>query len=191
MNREVTPSLTAPMSPKAAPAEELLPLIYDELRRVAAHRMSGEAAGHTLQPTALVHEAWLRISATGIDATLGREHFFASAAEAMRRILVESARRRCAQKRGGGAETLELGEGHWVSMDSPDLLLAVDEAVEALAQVDPESARMVNLRYFVGMEMDEVATALGISRRSAERNWTFARAWLRRHLNAANPTSKS
>ena len=184
-------TLPVPVPSGSGRPDELLPLIYDELRRIAAYRMAGEAAGHTLQPTALVHEAWLRIAPAGQDFMWGREQFFVTAGEAMRRILVESARRRGARKRGGDVEILEFNEGQSVSEESPDLLLSVDDAVEALALVDPEAAQMVNLRYFVGMDMEEVATALSISRRSAERQWTFAKAWLRRYMETAPPRATS
>ncbi|HAB18450.1 MAG TPA: ECF-type sigma factor [Verrucomicrobiota bacterium] len=166
--------------------EELLPLIYGELKRIAAYRMASERPGHTLQPTALVHEAWLRMSGDGLDVPVREADFFAAASESMRRILVESARRRKAQKRGGGLEAIEHDEACWVTDESASLALEVHDAVKSLEQVDPEAAKMVKLRYFVGMSMDEVATALGVPRRSAERSWTFARAWLRRHLDGGS-----
>jgi len=165
-------------------AEELLPLVYDELRRMAGYRMALEAPGHTLQPTALVHEAWLRLVGTGGAAFQDRGQFFAAAAEAMRRILVESARRRNALKRGGGAEHAELNELELPVIAPADEMLAVDEALNALATEDAQAAELAKLRYFVGMTMEEAADALGLSLRATERLWTFARAWLRRRMDA-------
>lgn len=164
-------------------AEELLPRVYDELRRIAAHKMAREPAGHTLQPTALVHEAWLRMIGDGNEEFAGRAHFFGVAAEAMRRILVESARRRRSLKRGGGAQREELDESHLVLAAPSEELLAIDEALDLLAAKDPQAANVVKLRYFVGMTMEEAAGALGLSLRTAERLWTYARAWLRREIS--------
>ncbi len=160
----------------------LLPLVYDELRRIAAHKMAQEAPGHTLQPTALVHEAWLRLVGDGNPQFEGRAHFFAVAAEAMRRILVEAARRKRSLKRGAGAEREELNELHLVQTAPSDEVLAVNEALDLLAKEDPTAADLVKLRYFVGMTMDEAAVALGLPLRSAERLWTYARTWLRRKI---------
>lgn len=173
------PDLPAPQLPAA---HELLPLVYDELRRMAGYRMALEAPGHTLQPTALVHEAWLRLMGSGSTQFTDRSQFFAAAAEAMRRILVESARRRQALKRGGGVEHDELDELNLPILAPADELLAVDEALHALALEDPGAANLVKLRYFVGMTMEEAAEALGLSLRATERIWTFARAWLRRRM---------
>jgi RNA polymerase sigma factor (TIGR02999 family) len=163
--------------PKAA--EELLPLVYDELRRVAAHKMASEAPGHTLQPTELVHEAWLRLAGGKEPHWENRAHFFAAAAEAMRRILVERARRRVAWKRGGGAERLSLDEVEipLVVMDD-ERLLAVDEALEKLAALHPRQAELVKLRYFTGMTFEEAAAVLGIAVPTAKEWWAYARAWL-------------
>jgi len=164
--------------PKAA--EELLPLVYDELRKLAASRMAQEKAGQTLQATALVHEAWLRLA--GGDAApqfQNRAHFFSAAAEAMRRILIERARKRLTAKRGAGAERIELDEIVLVSPDTTDdQLLALDEALEKLAALDPRKAELVKLRYFVGLSFDETAVALGIAVPTAKQWWNFARAWL-------------
>ena len=164
--------------PKAA--EELLPLVYEELRRLAAHKMSNEAASHTLQPTALVHEAWLRLA--GDDGQMpfqNRAHFFGTAAEAMRRILIERARRRLAAKRGSGAVPLDADE---IEIPSPatddDSLLAVNDALEKFAAMDPRKAELVKLRYFVGMNFEETAAALGIAVPTAKQWWAYARAWL-------------
>ena len=162
-----------------AAAEELLPLVYEELRRLAAQKMANEAAGHTLQPTALVHEAWLRLGGSDAPSFQNRAHFFGAAAEAMRRILIERARRRIAAKRGAGAAVVDLDE---VEIPSPladdDQLLAVNEALEKFAALDPRKAELVKLRYFVGMSFDEAATALGIAVPTAKQWWAYARAWL-------------
>jgi RNA polymerase sigma factor (TIGR02999 family) len=166
--------------PKAA--SELLPLVYDELRKLAAVKMAMEAPGHTLQPTALVHEAWLRLAGSSEQAWQNRSHFFGAAAEAMRRILVEHARRRQSLKRGGGEIQTELIESTLVLSAPPDEVLAVHEALDRLAVEDPRAAELVKLRYFVGLTMDEAATALGMSKRSAEALWTYARVWLHREI---------
>ena len=163
--------------PKAA--EELLPLVYDELRKLAAHKMAGEAAGHTLQPTALVHEAWLRLAGGGHQRWNSRRHFFAAAAEAMRRILIETARRKQSQRRGGDLERIELDESKIILERPSEEMLAVDEALEKLAREDPLAADLVKLRYFVGMALPEAAEALAISPRTADRLWAYARTWLR------------
>ncbi len=179
---EVTRILNAIQAGDAAAADQLLPLVYDELRRLASYKMAGEAAGHTLQPTALVHEAWLRLGGSNQESWGSRAHFFAAAAEAMRRILVEHARRKQSLKRGGGAAHEELNESALVLAAPPDELLAVHEALDKLAAEDPSAAELVKLRYFVGMTMEEAASALGIAQRTAERLWTYARAWLRREI---------
>jgi RNA polymerase sigma factor (TIGR02999 family) len=161
------------------PAEELLPLVYEELRRLAAHKMAREAPGQTLQPTALVHEAWLRLGADGQPAWRNRAHFFAAAAEAMRRILVERARRRTALKRGGWASPVSLDEIE-IPIESADdeRLLAVDEALEKFAAIDPRKAELVKLRYFTGMTFEEAASVLGIAVPTAKDWWAYGRAWL-------------
>ena len=163
----------------AKAAEDLLPLVYDELRRLAASKMANEAPGHTLQPTALVHEAWLRLGGSEAPSFQNRAHYFGAAAEAMRRILIERARRRLAAKRGGGTAPVELDE---IEIPSPmaddDRLLALNEALEKLAALDPRKAELVKLRYFVGMSFDEAATALGIAVPTAKQWWAYARAWL-------------
>jgi RNA polymerase sigma factor (TIGR02999 family) len=161
-------------------AGRLLPLVYDELRRLAAHKLAHEAPGQTLQATALVHEAYLRLVGPD-DAQVweGRGHFFAAAAEAMRRILVEAARRRGRQKRGGGRPRAELLEGDLTINDPPDEVLAVDEALERLAAEDSQAAALVKLRYFAGLTVEEAAQSLGLSRATAYRHWAYARAWVR------------
>lgn len=182
---DVTQILEAMQRGESRAAEELLPLVYNELRRIAAYKMAHESPGHTLQPTALVHEAWLRMIGDGNENFAGRGHFFAVAAEAMRRILVESARRKCSLKRGAGAEREELNESHVVTTAPSEQVLAVDEALDLLAAEDATCADLVKLRYFAGMTMEEAATALGLPLRTAERLWTYSRAWLRRKINTA------
>ncbi len=165
-------------------AEQLLPLVYDELRRLARQKMAQEAAGHTLQPTALVHEAYLRLVGDGDPRCWdNRGHFYAAAAESMRRILIESARRRASAKRGGGRLRVELGDpvGESPGRDD-DTVLALDEALKKLEVEDPDAAKLVILRYFGGLTFDQAAAALGVSVRTAKRNWSFARAWLQRAI---------
>jgi len=163
-------------------AAELLPLVYDELRRLAAARLARERPGQTLDPTALVHEAYLRLVGSERPGSsrswAGRGHFVAAAAEAMRRILVEHARKRRAGKRGSGAKRFELSESDRVAVADPDTVLAVDEALTALAAEDPASADVARLRLFAGLSADEAADALGVSRATAFRDWAYARAWL-------------
>ena len=169
-------------------AAELLPVVYDELRRLAAQKMTREAAGHTLQPTALVHEAWLRLGGSDAPAFQNRAHFFGAAAEAMRRILIEHARRRLAAKRGAGVEAVDL-DGLEISspVADDDQLLAVNEALEKLSAVDPPKAELVKLRYFVGLNFEEAAAALGIAIPTAKQWWAYARAWLRVEMGGAAP----
>lgn len=179
---EVTRILNAMERGDAQVAADLLPLVYDELRRIAAHKMSSESSGHTLQATALVHEAWLRLAGPTQPTWQNRAHFFGAAAEAMRRILVEHARRKQAIKRGQGVEHLPLDEGMLVMAAPPDELLAVHEALDKLAALDAAAAELVKLRYFVGMTMAEAASAMNTPPRTAERLWTYARAWLHREI---------
>ncbi|MBM3839052.1 MAG: sigma-70 family RNA polymerase sigma factor [Verrucomicrobia bacterium] len=167
-----------------AAAGDLLPLVYDELRRLAAHKMANEAAGHTLQPTALVHEAWLRLVGGEPQHWNGRSHFFAAAAEAMRRILIDNARRRQAARHGGGAARTDLEGVDLAAPQSDERLLAVHEALEQFERVDRRAAELVKLRCFVGLNMSEAAEALNLPLRSAERLWAYARAWLRREMDA-------
>lgn len=164
-------------------ADELLPLVYEELRRLAAHRMVNEAAGQTLQPTALVHEAWMRLAGNDGKAQFqNRAHFFAAAAEAMRRILIDRARRKRAVRHGGNQQRVELQDADLTSPTGDDQLLAVSEALDKLAAEHKTEAEVVKLRYFVGMTNDEAAEALGISPRAAKYYWTHARAWLFREI---------
>jgi RNA polymerase sigma factor (TIGR02999 family) len=166
--------------PKAA--GELLPLVYQELRRLAAFRMANESPGQTLQPTALVHEAWLRLVGNENQHWNGRAHFFGAAAEAMRRILIEKARRRSAQRHGGGLERVDVSMLDLAATHSDEQLFAVNEALDKLAAQNPGKAELVKLRYFVGMTIAEAADALGISEPTARRQWAFARAWLYREI---------
>lgn len=179
---DVTQILNAVERGDSQAASDLLPVIYQELRRIAAYKMAGEAAGHTLQATALVHEAWLRMVGAQQRSWQNRAHFFSAAAEAMRRILVEHARRRRSLKRGGGSEHEEFNESLLVLAAPPDELLAVHDALDVLAAKDPQAAELVKLRYFVGMTMEEAATAMGMPKRTAENLWTYARTWLHREI---------
>jgi RNA polymerase sigma factor (TIGR02999 family) len=188
---DVTQLLNAIEQGEPHAAEQLLPLVYDELRRLAAQRLAQEKPGQTLQATALVHEAYLRLVGKG-DAPgwHGRGHFFAAAAEAMRRILVENARRKQALKRGGGYTRRELDEAGLLAPEPREDLVALDEALNKLAGIDPAKAELVKLRYFAGLTAAEAARALGISGTTAERYWTYARAWLRDEISrgaAAGP----
>jgi RNA polymerase sigma factor (TIGR02999 family) len=160
-------------------ADELLPLVYQELRQLAARKMANEAPGQTLQPTALVHEAWLRLAGSNRQPWRGRAHFFGAAAEAMRRILIDKARRKASLKRGQDQPLEELHESRIEPPVPQDEILAVHEALDALAAEDATAAEVVKLRYFVGMTIPEIAEALEISPRSADRHWVFARAWLK------------
>jgi len=160
-------------------AGELLPLVYDELRRVAGARMSDGTPGNTLQPTALVHEAWLRL--VGDDSEMqfqNRTHFFAAAAEAMRHILIDHARRKQALRHGAGQQRVDVDDLQIAAPAPDEELLAVNEALDRLALLDPAKAELVKLRYFVGMSLAEAAAALGISEPTAKRRWSLARAWL-------------
>jgi len=177
--KQITEVLDRARQGDSKAAEELLPIVYEELRRLARGKMAHESAGHTLQATALVHEAWLRLGADEQPSWQNRAHFFAAAAEAMRRILVERARRRLAAKRGSGVKPLDADD---LEIPSPtpndDKLLRVNEAVEKLAGIDPQKAELVKLRYFVGMTFEETALAMGIAVPTAKKWWSYARAWL-------------
>jgi RNA polymerase sigma factor (TIGR02999 family) len=164
-------------------ASQLLPLVYDELRKLAAQKLAGETPGQTLQPTALVHEAYLRL--VGADEEQhwdSRGHFFAAAAEAMRRILVDNARHKASLKRGGGRERLEVDESLLPAAEPREDLVELDAALTKLAATDKQAAELVQLRYFVGLPIPEVAEILGISPRTADRLWAFARAWLQQEI---------
>jgi len=162
------------------PADRLLPLVYGELRKVAGAKMAREAAGQTLQPTALVHEAWLRLGGDAQPAWQNRAHFFSAAAEAMRRILIESARRRRAVRHGGGLEKVS-SDAAALDIAAPaadEELLLLHEALDALAAHEPRKAELVKMNYFIGLSLEESAQVLGISTRTAERDWAYSRAWL-------------
>jgi RNA polymerase sigma factor (TIGR02999 family) len=174
---DVTQMLAAMERGDGEAAEQLLPVVYAELRRLAAHKMAQENPGQTLQPTALVHEAWLKLVGQENRRWEDRHHFFAAAAEAMRRILTDNARRKLRQRRGGGWQRVEPAD-FAAQTHADDQVLAVDEAVEKLAQLDPQRAEVVKLRYFVGLSFSETAEVLGISEPTAKRYWAFARAWL-------------
>ena len=163
-------------------ADELLPLVYQELRKLATARMSQEQANQTLQPTALVHEAWMRLTGGEHPAFDGRGHFFAAAAEAMRRILIENARRKGRLKRGGEWERVDMEHLDVAVTADDDTLLAVHEALEKLATVDPSGAKLIELRFFAGLSNVDAAKALGLAERTAKRTWAYARAWLHEEL---------
>jgi RNA polymerase sigma factor (TIGR02999 family) len=180
---DVTRILQAAQQGDAKAADELLPLVYQELRRLAAHKMAHEAPGHTLQPTALVHEAWLRLVTPDQQAQFqNRAHFFGAAAEAMRRILVDRAREKKALKRGGDLERVDVDAVELPSPMPDDELLALDEALDRLAIVDTRAAEMVKLCFFIGLTQEEAARELGVSVSTGERIWAFARAWLLREV---------
>jgi RNA polymerase sigma factor (TIGR02999 family) len=184
---EVTRILSAIAQGDPAAVGQLLPLVYDELRRLAAQQLAHEKPGQTLEATALVHEAYLRLVGPAEGPHWdNRGHFFTAAAEAMRRILVENARRKRRHKRGGGRVRKELHEEQLAAPAIREDILALDEALEKLAAVEPEAAAVVRLRYFAGLTVPEAAAALGISPRTADRLWAFARAWLYRELRGSD-----
>src|SRR5438067_2339178 len=181
----VTQLLDAAAAGDPSAAAELLPLVYDELRKLAAARLAAENPGQTLQPTALVHEAYLRL--VGDQEFDGRGHFFAAAAEAMRRILVDNARRKRAEKHGGGRLRHDAAELPLAAPAPADDLVALDEALDRLAAADPQKAELVKLRYFAGLTIEQAAAALDISPATAKRHWAYARAWLYRRVTGENP----
>lgn len=182
---DVTLLLSAIEAGDSKAADRLLPLVYEELRKLAAAKMAQEQPGQTLQPTALVHEAWIRLGGDHAPRFDGRGHFFAAAAEAMRRILIDRARHKRSLKRGAGAERVDLDQLDRLEVAvaaDDDVLLAVDEALTKLAREDPASAEFIKLRFFAGLTNNEAARAQGIPERTARRHWSFARAWLYREL---------
>ena len=182
---EVTQILDAIVQGDAHAAEELLPLVYEELRKLAAQKMSHEIPGQTLQPTALVHEAWLRLVGKDGQAQFkSRGHFFGAAAEAMRRILIENARRKQAQRHGGGQQRVDIQEVDLAAAADDDELLAINDALEKLAARDQPKAELVKLRYFTGMTIEEAAEIMGISPATAKRHWNYARAWLHQEISS-------
>ena len=186
---EVTVILSAIEQGDPQAAEQLLPLVYDELRKLAARRLAQEKPGQTLEATALVHEAYIRLVASG-DASAPREqhwqsrgHFFAAAAEAMRRILIEQARRKQRERHGGGLKRVELAD-YVVAPAGDDQILLLDEALTRLAGIRPQATKLVQLRFFAGLTTDEAAPVVGVSSRTARRLWVFAQAWLRREMES-------
>ncbi len=184
---DVTRILHAIEQGDAKAADELLPLVYDELRKLAASRMARETPGHTLQPTALVHEAWIRMVGGENPKFDGRAHFFGAAAEAMRRILIDSARRKKALRHGGGHERVNLEEAEIAAEKNDDQLLAVNEALDKLAAQNKLEAELVKLRYFVGMTNAQASEVLGITEASAKHYWIHARTWLYQAIKGENP----
>jgi RNA polymerase sigma factor (TIGR02999 family) len=182
---EITEFLKGSTDVERQGSEHLLPLVYRELRQLAAAHMAREAPGHTLQPTALVHEAWLRLIGEGERTWQNRAHFFGAAAEAMRRVLVENARRKMRQKRGGGLAKAELNESSIVAPMEDEKLLQVHEALDLLATQDADKAQIVKLRYFVGLNYDEIAALLGVNEKTVRRHWEVAKVRLFQSIKAA------
>jgi RNA polymerase sigma factor (TIGR02999 family) len=188
---DVTRILAAAERGDPQAAERLFPLLYDELRRLATAQMAREKPGHTLDATALVHEAYMRLMASpgrepGQVQFADRRHFFLASAEAMRRILVESARKKKSLKRGGARQRLDLFENELPGAPPDEELVTLDEALDRFAQEQPRMAELVKLRFFAGLTLEQAAEALGVSTRTAKRDWTFARAWLRRQMDREN-----
>ena len=181
---ETTHSVEAISAGESLASEQLLPLVYEELRRLAAARMSQEAAGHTLQPTALVHEAWLRLMGGQNNSWENRAHFFGAAAEAMRRILIERARRKSTLKRGGDLARVDIEGLDLAAAGADDKILLINEALEKLQAQDPEKARIVMLKFFGGLTNGEVAQSLGVNERTVERQWAFAKTWMYQAIKA-------
>ena len=181
---DITQILESIQQGHAQAPEQLLPLVYEDLRRLAAKKMSHERPGQTLQATALVHEAWLKIAGNNQQAYNNREHFFRAAAAAMQRILVDIARRKNTEKHGANAVKDELHESRIVLRSPADELLAVHEALEHLTQEEPEAAEIARCRYFVGLTVAETAEALDLAPRTVDRHWAFARAWLKDRVRA-------
>ncbi len=189
--QQVTQILGAIHEGDSRAADELLPLLYDELRKLAQHRMAAEPAGHTLTATALVHEAYLRLVQDRQAEWDSRGHFFAAAAEAMRRILVERARKYAGPKRGGGRQRVAIEDSDLAFDIDPAEMLALDEALDELERTDPRMQKITKLRYFAGLTVQETAAALGISPRTVNIEWSYARAWLHKRLNGGDPCSEA
>ncbi len=187
---EVTRILHSLDSGNAQAADELLPLVYEELRKLAAAKMAHEPANQTLQPTALVHEAWLRLTGKEDVKWNGRAHFFGAAAEAMRRILVDNARRKHAARHGGNQQRLNVEDIEIAAPEKEAELLAINESLEKLAALDKQKAELVKLRYFVGLTIEESAAILGVSVPTANRWWTYARAWLYQQIQGDDAGNK-
>ena len=182
---DITQLLNAVEAGEPKAADQLLPLVYEELRKLAVVRMANEKSGHTLQPTALVHEAWLKIAGEGNENFANRRHFFKSAATAMQQILIDNARRKQRIKHGANAVGEVLHESR-IAVNAPsEELLAVNDALAVLAAEDPQAAEVVQMRYFVGMTVPEIAVALDLAPRTVDRHWAFARAWLKRTIRAS------
>jgi RNA polymerase sigma factor (TIGR02999 family) len=187
---EVTRILVGIDQGDTSATDQLLPLVYEELRRLACQELAQEKPGQTLQATALVHEAYLRLVGADQDRCWNsRGHFFGAAAQAMRRILVDHARCKKAQKRGGGSKRLDIDPAELTTQQHDDKVLALDEALAKLERQDPRKAELVKLRYFAGLPIREAAMALGISTATADRHWAYARAWLQREMTAADAES--
>lgn len=182
---DITLMLQAVARGERQASSDLLPLVYEELRQLAAARMARESAGQTLQPTALVHEAWLRLVGEGNRSWENRAHFFGAAAEAMRRILIENARRKSRLKRGGGQLRVDIDELELADTTPDDKILLIDEALERLKAEDPEKAKIVVLKFFGGLTNQEVALSLDVTERTVERQWAFAKAWMFRCIQTA------
>ena len=188
---EVTRILSQVQQGDSGAAAELLPLVYDELRRLAAAKLSNERPGQTLQATALVHEVYLRlVGQTAPQQWDGRGHFFAAAAESMRRILVERARQRKAEKYGGRLDRVELNDRDLVSRNSPEEIIALDDALNVLAKCEPDASELVKLRIFADFSIEEAGRLLDMSRATAYRHWTYARAWLKTQIDASDQTER-
>jgi RNA polymerase sigma factor (TIGR02999 family) len=181
---EVTQILDAVGAGDPQAAEKLLPLVYEELRRLAAAKMARESPGQTLQPTALVHEAWLRLAGSDRQRWRGRDHFFRAAAEAMRRILVENARRKQRIRHGGGMQRVDIASIDLPIATQDEKCLQIDEYLDQLAREDPAKADVVKLRVFTGLKVSEIASILDCSEKTVQRHWNFARAWLSRSLKS-------
>ncbi len=191
METQVTKILNAIAAGESKAASELLPIVYSELRNLATSRLNNESAGHTLQPTALVHEAYIRlVGVPESDDWKNRAHFFAAAAEAMRRILIEHARAKKTQKRGGDLQRVSMQAIEGFVVDRADDLLALDAALCELANIDDVKAELVKLRFFVGLNMEQTATAMGMSLRTAERTWAYSRAWLQRKISQSSSETR-